>query len=93
MLEAIDYQTGKIKWSHPWEGGGNSGLLSTAGNLIFTGAPGSFLEALNATTGEALWHAKLQAGVRVPPSTWELDGKQYVLVGASDTLYAFTLAK
>ena len=93
MLEAIDYKTGKIKWSHPWEGSGNSGLLSTAGNLIFTGAPGSLLEALNATTGEPLWRAKLQAGVRVPPSTWELDGKQYILVGADDTLYAFTLAK
>ena len=93
MLEAIDYQTGKIKWSHPWEGGNNSGLLSTAGNLIFTGAPGGFLEALNATTGEALWHTKLQAAVRVPPSTWELDGSQYVLVGAGDTLYAFTPAK
>ena len=93
MLEAIDYKTGKIKWSHPWEGGNNSGLLSTAGNLIFTGAPGSFLEALNATTGEPLWHAKLQAPVRVPPSTWELDGNQYVLVGSGNTLYAFTLAK
>jgi len=42
FLDAIDYKTGKIKWSHPWEGGNNSGLLSTAGNLIFTGAPGSF---------------------------------------------------
>jgi alcohol dehydrogenase (cytochrome c) len=93
MLEAIDYQTGKIKWTHPWETGNNSGLLSTAGNLLFTGAPGGFLEALNATTGEALWHSKLQGAVRVPPSTWELDGNQYVLVGSGDTLYAFTLAK
>jgi len=93
MLEAIDYKTGKIKWSHTWESGNGSGLLSTAGNLIFTGAPGAFLEALNATTGEALWHGKLQAAVRVPPSTWQLDGQQYVLVGANDTLYAFTLPK
>jgi alcohol dehydrogenase (cytochrome c) len=32
-----DYQTGKIRWSHPWEAPSRSGLLSTAGNLIFSG--------------------------------------------------------
>jgi len=91
MLEAIDYQTGRIKWSHPWEGAANTGLLSTAGNLIFTGAPGSSIEALNATTGEPLWHARLLSGVSAPPTTWELDGVQYLIVGAGDTLYAFNM--
>ncbi len=37
MLQAIDYKTGKIRWSHKWEGGSRAGLLSTAGNLIFSG--------------------------------------------------------
>jgi alcohol dehydrogenase (cytochrome c) len=92
MLEAIDYQTGKIKWSHKWEGSATSGLLSTAGNLVFSGAPGGYLEALNATTGDPLWHGKIAGGVSVPPSTWELEGVQYVLVGSGDTLYAFSLA-
>ena len=91
MLEAIDYKTGKVKWSHKWEGGSNSGLLSTAGNLIFTGAPGASIEALNATTGDPLWHARLPAAVIVPPITWELDGTQYLLVGAGDSLYAFAM--
>ncbi len=88
-LEAIDPKTGQIKWTHKWEGGNNSGLLTTAGNLIFTGAPGSAIAALNATTGEPLWHARLLSGVSMPPTTWELDGTQYLLVGAGDTLYAF----
>ncbi len=91
MLEAIDYETGTIRWTHKWEGGNNSGVLSTAGNLIFTGAPGNSIEALNATTGEPLWHARLAAPATVPPTTWELDGVQYLLVGGGDSLYAFAM--
>ncbi len=91
MLEALDYQTGKVKWSHKWEGAGNYGLLSTAGNLIFTGAPGAAIAALNATTGEPLWHARLATGVSNGPTTWELDGVQHLIVGGGDTLYAFAM--
>ena len=41
MLQAIDYKTGKVRWSHKWEGGGGarSGVVSTAGNVVFTGGP------------------------------------------------------
>ncbi len=91
MLEAIDYRTGAIRWSHHWEAGNVSGLLSTAGNIIFTGAPGNAFEALNATTGEPLWHSHLATVASVPPTTWELDGIQYVLVGGGDSLYAFAM--
>ncbi len=90
-LKALDYKTGKIKWSHKWEGGSNSGLLTTAGNLIFSGAPGQSIEALNASNGDPLWHAKLANGVSTPPTTWELDGTQYMIVGSGDTLYAFAM--
>jgi alcohol dehydrogenase (cytochrome c) len=91
MLEALDYKTGKVKWSHKWEGTSSSALLSTAGNLIFSGAPGNSIEALNATTGDALWHARLATGVSNPPVTWQLDGTQYLVVGGGDTLYAFAM--
>ncbi len=91
MLEAIDYKTGKIKWTHKWEGGAGSGLLTTAGNLVFTAAPVRSIEALNATTGEPLWHSRLPNGVSNPPTTWELDGTQYLIVGSGDTLYAFVM--
>jgi alcohol dehydrogenase (cytochrome c) len=91
MLQAIDYKTGKVKWSHPWEGGGRAGLLSTAGNLLFSGGASGDLVALNATTGEALWHAGLNASVSNGPITYELDGNQYVIVGAGDTLWAFVM--
>ncbi|MEP6915579.1 MAG: acido-empty-quinoprotein group A [Acidobacteriota bacterium] len=91
MLQAIDYKTGKIRWSHKWEGGSRAGLLSTAGNLLFTGGASNDLIALNATTGDALWHASLNAGPSNPPITYELDGTQYVIVAASDTLWAFVM--
>ena len=33
MLQAIDYKTGKVRWSHKWEGNIRAGVLSTAGNV------------------------------------------------------------
>ena len=43
MLQAIDYKTGKVRWSHKWEGNIRAGVLSTAGNVVFTGGPSSDL--------------------------------------------------
>jgi alcohol dehydrogenase (cytochrome c) len=91
MLQAIDYKTGKIKWSHPWEGGARAGLLSTAGNLLFSGGASNDLVALNATTGEAIWHAGLNASVSNAPITYEMDGKQFIVVGAGDMLWTFVM--
>ena len=94
MLQAIDYKTGKIRWSHKWESPGvRAGVLSTAGNLVFTGDPLNNFVALNATTGEALWHANLGQGPSNGAITYELDGMQYVVVGAGDTLWAFVMWK
>jgi acido-empty-quinoprotein group A len=91
-LRALDYKTGKVKWSHEWPSpGGRSGILTTAGNLLFIGDPSSNLIAFNATTGAILWHAGLQASVSNGPQSFELDGQQYVVVAAADTLYAFVL--
>ena len=93
MLQAIDYQTGKVRWSHKWPGGGGprSGLLSTAGKLLFAGDPSANLVALDPATGTPLWHAGLHASITNGPITYELDGVQYVVVAAGDTLYAFAI--
>ena len=93
LVQAIDYKTGKIRWSHKWEGAARSGLLSTAGNLLFSAGPGNSMVALNATTGDALWHTRLNAAISNGPITYELDGLQYVIVGASDMLWAFVMNK
>jgi alcohol dehydrogenase (cytochrome c) len=92
MVQAVDFKTGKVRWSHKWEGGGMSGLLSTAGNLLFAGdgSSGNFV-ALDATTGTPLWHANLRSPVSNGAITYQLDGLQYVVVGAGDTLWAFVM--
>jgi alcohol dehydrogenase (cytochrome c) len=91
MLQAIDYKTGKVRWSHKWESGARSGLLSTAGNLLFAGGNSADLVALNATTGDALWHARLGNSVSNGPITYEMDGQQYLVVGAGDQLFTFVM--
>jgi alcohol dehydrogenase (cytochrome c) len=91
MTEAIDYKTGKGRWAHRWEAGARAGLVSTAGNLVFTGGSSNDLVALDATTGDALWHARLNAAMSNGPITYELDGRQYVVTAAADSLWAFVL--
>lgn len=92
MLQALDYKTGKVKWSHKWEGSGvRSGVLSTDGNLVFTGDTGNNFVALNASTGQALWHANLGSPVSNGAITYEMDGEQYIVVGAGDRLYSFIM--
>ena len=51
------------------------------------------IEALNATTGDALWHSRIPGAISQGPITYELDGLQYVIVGASDMLWAFVMNK
>ena len=91
MIQAIDYKTGRIRWTHPWEGNARSGLLSTAGNLLFAGGPSNDIVALDATTGRALWHAVIGGPVTNGPITYELDGRQFVVVATGDTLWSFVL--
>jgi alcohol dehydrogenase (cytochrome c) len=91
-LKAIDYQTGKVRWSHtfPGAGGSVSGLLTTAGKLLFSGDPSNNLIAFDPASGKILWHTTLAAQISNGPMTYERDGKQFLVVGAGDMLYAFT---
>ena len=67
------------------------GLLTTAGNLLFAGDDAEHILAMDSTTGKTLWHATVGSDQTNGAITFELDGKQYVVVGAGDSLYAFTL--
>ena len=93
-LTAIDYKTGKIAWRHRYPGvggaGGGNGILTTAGKLVFAGDVSGNLVAYDAATGKILWHARLGT-ISNAPQTYMIDGKQYVLVAAGDTLYSFYL--
>jgi alcohol dehydrogenase (cytochrome c) len=96
-LKAIDYKTGKVRWSRPLamtatgSTGGPMGLLSTAGGLLFGNDGGGNFVAYDPMTGKPLWHAGLGTNTSNGPQTFLLDGRQHVVVGAGDTLYAFAL--
>jgi alcohol dehydrogenase (cytochrome c) len=93
-LTAIDPKNGRIVWREQYpgagEGGGGGGLLATAGRLVFGGDAGGNIVAYNASTGKPVWHSHI-GQVTNPPTTYMLDGRQYVLVASGDTLYAFAL--
>lgn len=94
-LTAIDYRTGKIVWKRRYRTTANTGLtaglLTTAGRLLFGGDVGGNFVAYDPANGTPLWHTQLGANTTNAPQTYMVDGKQYVLVGAGDTLYAFSL--
>jgi alcohol dehydrogenase (cytochrome c) len=92
IVKALDYKTGKPRWAHPWpnNASGRSGILSTAGNLVFLGDPSGNLVAFNAATGDIVWHASLGGDLSNGPMTYELDGRQYLVVAANGGLSAFT---
>jgi alcohol dehydrogenase (cytochrome c) len=91
-LLAIDYQTGKTRWKHSYIfGGGPIGILTTAGKLLFAGDGLGHLLAFDPSNGSILWHAGLSDDVSNGPETYMLDGHQYLVVGAGDSLYAFLL--
>ena len=93
-LAAIDYKTGKTVWKHVYPalgGQGASGVLTTAGRLVFAGDVSGNLIAYDAANGTPLWHVYLGTQVSNAPETYSLDDHQYVLAGAGDTLYSFVL--
>jgi alcohol dehydrogenase (cytochrome c) len=97
ILAAIDYKTGNVAWKHKYASGGfgNSfpGVLTTAGKLLFTGDPSGNLLAFDPVTGKILWSFRTGTMVSNGPSTYLLNGSQYLVVGAGDTLFAFKVLK
>jgi alcohol dehydrogenase (cytochrome c) len=94
-ITAIDYNTGKTVWRHKFQSGssnnrGASGLLTTAGKLLFGGdVSGNFI-AFDPANGKPLWHTRI-GEVTNAPETYMVDGRQHILVAAGDTLYSFAL--
>ncbi|EJA8447230.1 quinoprotein glucose dehydrogenase [Escherichia coli] len=59
------------------------GPISTAGNVLFIAATAdNYLRAYNMSNGEKLWQGRLPAGGQATPMTYEVNGKQYVVISA-----------
>lgn len=91
-LNAINYATGEPAWRKEWPGAryNAAGILATASGLVFTGDGNGNFVAVDAEDGGLLWHSRI-GNITNAPQTWMLDGRQYVVVGVGDRLYAYVM--
>jgi len=88
---ALDASTGEQKWRFPMTDVSDSGILTTASDVLFTGGREGYFQALDARTGTLLWKASLGAQIVNGPITYAVDGKQYVATIAGLSLCVFGL--
>jgi PQQ-dependent dehydrogenase (methanol/ethanol family) len=75
---AWDADKGKIVWSIPEQWSVWSGVLATAGDVVFYGTLDAYAKAVDAKTGKLLWQFKTPSGIIGNFNTWAHKGKQYV---------------
>ena len=90
-LRAIDPISGDRKWEikHPtpsW-----AGVLTTAGGVVFSGDNEGYVLAADSRSGRELWRYQTGAPIYAPPTTFTIDGRQFVVMPAGMTLTAFAL--
>ena len=90
-LRALNSLTGELKWEFrvptpPW-----SGILSTAGGLVFSGDMEGNVFALDAADGRLLWRLQTGGPVWAAPITYRNEGKQYVAIAAGSAIVVLGL--
>ena len=89
---AIDTDNGTIKWKYPVPRLSlGSGVMGTAGGVVFACTGDGNIIALDAGTGKSLWHFRAAAMLNSAPMSYSVDGRQYIAVSAGDVLYSFAL--
>ena len=89
---AIDPETGDRKWTFPMYDLTDSGILTTASDLLFTGGREGYFQALDARTGALLWKSSLGSmQIYSAPTTYEVDGRQFVTIIGGHVLAAYAL--
>ncbi len=89
FIRAIDPFTGKKAWDLPAPTG-RSGVLSTAGGLIFLGGGGGLL-VVDAKTGKPLWNVNIAQTTQGSPMTYMVGGKQYIALPGTSSITAYVL--
>ncbi len=94
-LRAFDIETGKIVWEAPQigpvDGKRNSGVLATAGGILFYGDPSGDVIALDERDGKALWHFPTNGINKASPMTYMAGGKQFVALAVGPNILCFGL--
>jgi alcohol dehydrogenase (cytochrome c) len=89
---AIDPATGARKWTFSMYDLTDSGILTTASDVLFTGGREGYFQALDARTGDLLWKSSLGSmQIYSAPITYEVDGKQFVTIICGNVLAAYAL--
>ena len=88
---ALDPLTGKRIWEYRMTDVSDSGLLTTATNLLFSGNREGHFFALNARDGKLLWTRYLGGQVASSPITWSVDGRQYISIASGHAVFTFGL--
>ena len=92
-VRAIDPATGDIRWEYAIAPRSTSGLMSTAGDVVFGGTVDGYFFAIDAVSGEELWHMTVGARVHSAPISYAVDGEQYVSIAAGNVVFTFGLAE
>ena len=88
---AIDPGTGDIKWRYKMTDVTDSGIVTTASDLLVAGGREGYLQILDVRNGQLVWKAQLGAQVRQNPMTFAVNGKQYIAAIAGLSLFVFAL--
>jgi PQQ-dependent dehydrogenase (methanol/ethanol family) len=95
FLRAVNIDTGETAWEIPQPGPARaktwSGVLATAGGLIFYGQPNGGFAAVDQRTGRTLWHFPTNVRMKASPMTFAVAGQQYVAVAAGPNILCFGL--
>jgi alcohol dehydrogenase (cytochrome c) len=90
-MRAIDPATGQVAWEFRYQTPSMAGTLSTASGLVFGGDMDGNIMAFDGRSGKNLWHYQTGSGLYSAPTTYMLDGRQYLLVPSGTALTAFAL--
>jgi alcohol dehydrogenase (cytochrome c) len=90
-IRALDPRTGEKKWDFKMVNYTESGVLSTAGDLVFGGGMEGNFVALDAKTGELLWNVNLGGPNASGPISYAVDGKQYIVGTGQGSMFVFAL--
>ena len=93
ILKAYNPETGKLVWQYPQTGSGQSwgGTMTTASGLVFFGNDAESFEAVDARTGESLWHFNTGQSMHASPMSFAVNGRQYVAIASGSDLFTFAL--
>jgi PQQ-dependent dehydrogenase (methanol/ethanol family) len=95
FLRAVNIDNGEIVWEIPQPGPARaktwSGVLATAGGLIFYGQPNGGFAAVDQRTGRTLWQFPTNVRMKASPMTFAVTGQQYVAVAAGPNILCFGL--